>query len=207
MTTKTQIAKQAQELSRAINALHTAIDAESATRGKWLEAAPVVRAWFWYGLEQWREDKAGIISKLIVPALPQEQQTALLRDLPRKGTKAYDEYVASNGAAQFDTFMSAKIVARSYANTMFGRVTEYAFAAEIEVEKVAKKATPSEAIEASEGDDIDGEVKVDKTATNKGRLMADLSNWVKRLQKSEGEDFDINATITALQATLAILTK
>ena len=206
MATKTQVMKAQQELNRAIDALHTAIDAESATRGKWLEAAPVVRAWFGKGLEQWRADKAGIIGTLIVPALPQEQQTALLRDLPRKGTKAYDEYVASNGAAQFDTFMSAKIVARSYANTMFGRVTEYAFAAEIEAEKAIKKAA---SIKASEGDDSDegDEIATGKLASNKAKLMADLSNWVKRLQKSEGEDFDINATISSLQATLAILTK
>jgi len=37
--------------------------------------------------------------------------------------------------------------------------------------------------------------------------MADCSNWVKRLQKSEGEDFDINATIAALNAVIAVLTK
>lgn len=186
--------------TKLITLLHNTIDADNAVQSKWKDTGATVRQWYAGGYESWLGEKAALIKDIIIPALPVKVQTDLLRPLPRKGTKDGDAY----GAELLAEHNQDKIRARAYADAIFRKVTEYAFEVEIEAEKARKQAER----DANKADNEDeDEIDSSKLATNKAKLMADLSNWVKRLQKSDGEDFDINATITALQATIAILTK
>jgi len=183
-----------------VSAIHSAIDADNATVNKWKKAGEAVRKWYPAGYDSWLGEKAALIKDVIVPALPVETQTALLRTLPRKGTD--DAKIYTGGESMLEKHQADKIRARAYADSMYRKVTEYAFQVEIDAIKAANKAA-KKADETEESDEIDS----GKLATNKAKLMADCSNWVKRLQKSEGEDFDINATIAALNAVIAVLTK
>lgn len=186
--------------TKLITAIHNAVDADNAVQSKWKDTGALVRQWYAGGYESWLGEKAALLKDIIIPALPVKVQTDLLRPLPRKGTKDGDSY----GAELLAEHNQDKIRARAYADAIFRKVTEYAFEVEIEAEKARKQAER----DANKADNEDeDEIDSSKLATNKAKLMADLSNWVKRLQKSDGEDFDINATITSLQATIAILTK
>ena len=187
--------------SKLVSAIHSAIDADNATANKWKKAGEAVRQWYAGGYDAWLGEKAALIKDVIIPALPVETQTALLRPLPRKGTDDAKGY--TGGETMLEKHQADKIRARAYADSMFRKVTEYAFTQEIEEAKAAKKAARTEEQDEESGDEID----TGKLATNKAKLMADCSNWVKRLQKSDGEDFDINATIAALNAVIAVLTK
>lgn len=184
---------------KLITAIHNVIDADNAVQTKWKDAGALVRQWYTGSYDAWLGEKKALIAEIIVPALPQAQQAALLRPLPRKGTKDGDAY----GAELLEAHNAEKIRARAYADATFKRVTEYAFESEIAAEKARKAEERALEKEEEESDEID----TSKLATNKAKLMADLSNWVKRLQKSEGEDFDITATIASLNATIAILAK
>ena len=192
MTTKITKAK-------LINELHSVIDADSAVQTKWKDAGALVRQWYTGGYDAWLGEKKALIAEIITPACPTKVQADLLRPLPRKGTKDGDAY----GAELLEAHNADKVRARAYADAIFRKVTEYAFAAEIEAEKARK----AEERAAEKEDEDEDEIDSSKLATNKAKLMADLSNWVKRLQKSEGEDFDITATIASLNATIAILAK
>ena len=202
MNTINEDRKTGKELSKdaLVSAIHSAIDADNATVNKWKKAGEAVRKWYPAGYDSWLGEKAALIKDVIVPALPVETQTALLRTLPRKGTD--DAKIYTGGESMLEKHQADKIRARAYADSMYRKVTEYAFQVEIDAIKAANKAA-KKADETEESDEIDS----GKLATNKAKLMADCSNWVKRLQKSEGEDFDINATIAALNAVIAVLTK
>lgn len=193
-------------IKTVISSIHSAIDADAKSQTSWKESSALARQWHGGSLDTWLGDKKGIIEKVIVPALPVLQQKALERDLPRKGTKAHAEWVLQYSEHAFEKFMEEKISARAYADTTFKRVTQYAFAQELEEEKARKQAERKAESDSEDSEDSD-EIDSGKLATNKAKLMADLSNWIKRLQKSEGEDFDINKTIESLQATIAILSK
>ena len=186
--------------SKLVSAIHSAIDADNATANKWKKAGEAVRQWYAGGYDAWLGEKAALIKDVIIPALPVETQTALLRPLPRKGTDDAKGY--TGGEKVLEQHQADKIRARAYADSMFRKVTEYAFTQEIEEAKAAKKAARTEE-QGEESDEID----TGKLATNKAKLMADCSNWIKRLQKSDGEDFDITAAIAALNTVMAVLTK
>ena len=185
---------------KLVLAIHSAIDADNATVNKWKKAGQAVRDWYPAGYDAWLGEKAALIKDIIIPALPVETQTALLRTLPRKGTDDAKSY--TGGEKVLEQHQADKIRARAYADSMFRKVTEYAFQVEIDAIKAAKKAARTE-----EQDEESDEIDTGKLATNKAKLMADCSNWVKRLQKSEGEDFDINAAVAALNNVIAVLTK
>jgi len=203
MNTINEDRKTGKELSKdaLVSAIHSAIDADNATVNKWKKAGEAVRKWYPAGYDSWLGEKAALIKDVIVPALPVETQTALLRTLPRKGTD--DAKIYTGGESMLEKHQADKIRARAYADSMYRKVTHYAFEQERED---AKSKGKGKGKGKGEGEG-EGEITVDNNASNKTKLMADCSNWVKRLQKSEGEDFDINATIAALNAVIAVLTK
>jgi len=184
---------------KLVLAIHSAIDSDNATANKWKTAGQAVRQWYPAGYDSWIGEKAALIKDIIIPALPMETQTALLRPLPRKGSDDAKSY--TGGAKVLEQHQADKIRARAYADSMYRKVTEYAFAAELEAIKAAKKAAKAE--EQGEEEEID----TSKLATNKAKLLADVSNWIKRLQKSDGEDFNINDAIAALNSVIAVLSK
>ena len=146
---------------------------------KWQTAGQSVREFF--GTETaLAEVKAQFIADAIMPAIDKRHAQALARELPRKGSSEYVAFVGAHGADAWDIANQAKKDARSVAHTMFARVVKYAF--------------PAEKAEAAPRD-------------LKTRLNEELAALIKACQKAEGASFDVNATITALDAALKVINK
>ena len=134
-----------------------------------------------------------------MPALPKKQQADLLRELPRKGT----EQAAQFSAETLAQLQQDKIRARAYADAVFRSVMQYAFQAELEAEKAKAKADKE-----SEAKDADSESESDSdSVTLKTRILTDISALIKKCQKAESADFDITATVMALQAVINTVSK
>jgi len=156
-----------------------AVRGDINTVNKWQTAGQSVREF--YGTEAGlTEVKAQFIADAILPAIDKRHVAALNKELPRKGSSEYVAYVGAHGADAWETANQSKKDARAVAHTMFSRVIKYAF--------------PAEKAETAPRD-------------LKTRLNEELAALVKACQKAEGASFDVNATITALNATLAIINK
>ena len=75
------------------------------------------------------EVKAQFIADAILPVIKKHHAEALAKDLPRKGSKEYNENIAKDAsyADKFDMANQAKKDARSTLNTYYNRVKSYAF--------------------------------------------------------------------------------
>lgn len=155
------------------------IKADSSTANKWQNVGSEVRSF--YGSElALNEVKAQFIADAIIPALDKKHGEALAKDLPRKGSKEYNELTDSNKALWADA-NQAKKDARSVADTYFKRIVKYAF--------------PTEKVE---GEDAP---KVSDTTKD----IELLNNLIKRLEKAESRPYDIAQVINNLKVTLALV--
>ena len=180
-----------------IKTISDAVASSETATAKWKKSGLAVRDWYTGGLDAFRGEKQALIKELIVPALPKKQQADLLRELPRKGT----EQAAQFKPEQLAQLQADKIRARAYADAVFRSVMSYAFQTELEAEKAKAKANKE-----SEAKDADSESESD-TVTLKTRILTDISSLIKKCQKSEGEDFDLTATVAALQAVINTVSK
>ena len=180
-----------------IKTISDAVSSAETTANKWRNAGLAVRDWYTGGFDAFKGEKQALIKELIVPALPKKQQADLLRELPRKGT----EQAAQFKPEQLAQLQADKIRARAYADAVFRSVMSYAFQTELEAEKAKAKANKE-----SEAKDADSESESD-TVTLKTRILTDISSLIKKCQKSEGEDFDLTATVAALQAVINVISK
>ena len=75
------------------------------------------------------EVKAQFIADAILPVIKKHHAEALAKDLPRKGSKEYNENLAKDAsyADKFEIANQAKKDARSTLNTYYNRVKSYAF--------------------------------------------------------------------------------
>jgi conjugal transfer/entry exclusion protein len=75
------------------------------------------------------EVKAQFIADAILPVIKKHHAEALAKDLPRKGSKEYNENIAKDAsyADKFEIANQAKKDARSTLNTYYNRVKSYAF--------------------------------------------------------------------------------
>ena len=75
------------------------------------------------------EVKAQFIADAILPVIKKHHAEALAKDLPRKGSKEYNENLAKDAsyADKFEMANQAKKDARSTLNTYYNRVKSYAF--------------------------------------------------------------------------------
>ena len=75
------------------------------------------------------EVKAQFIADAILPTIKKHHAEALAKDLPRKGSKEYNEHLAKDAsyADKFELANQAKKDARSTLNTYYNRVKSYAF--------------------------------------------------------------------------------
>ena len=75
------------------------------------------------------EVKAQFIADAILPVIKKHHAEALAKDLPRKGSKEYNENLAKDAsyADKFELANQAKKDARSTLNTYYNRVKSYAF--------------------------------------------------------------------------------
>ena len=183
-----------------IKTIRDAVASSETTANKWKKSGLAVRDWYTGSLDAFRGEKPALLKELIIPACPKKIQEDLLRELPRKGTDLKGtEYTAETLALK----QADKIRARAYADSVFRSVMSYAFQAEIEAEKAKAKANKE-----SEAKDAENESENDAdNVTLKTRILTDISALIKKCQKSEGEDFDLTATVQALQAVINVISK
>jgi len=161
--------------STVIKAVREAVRSDNLSANKYVNAGSQVREF--YGTETAiNEVKAQFIADAIIPELDKKHQSALAKDLPRKGSADYVAFVANHGAAFWDDANQAKKDARAIAHTYFSRVVRYAWPKE----PTERKVTPLQT-----------------------RIINEVSALVKACQKAETPDFDVAKTIAALDAVLA----
>ena len=164
--------------TEVINHTREAIKADNNSANRWQLCGKDVRAFF--GTEAaLQEVKAQFIADAILPAIDKRHAEALAKDLPRKGSKEYNELCEAN-RAKWDAANEAKKAARATCATYFARIMSYAF--------------PKEKTQA-------------EPRNLRTRLNEELAALVKACEKAEEADFDLGATIKALNACLVIVNK
>lgn len=148
-----------------------AIATDSKTQEKYVRAGQAVAGYF-MTRENLESAKAQFIADAILPALDKKHSAALAVDLPRKGSKEYNEMSEAN-QAKWENANQAKKDARAIAHTYFSRVVSYAFPKEkAEAESVPKSI----------------EVKFNEA----------LTNLIKACEKAEDAPFDVIKVKAAL---------
>ena len=185
--------------NEVIKSISSAINSAEKAQHNIKQAGLAVREWYTGSLDSFRGEKQALIKLIIIPALPKKQQADLLRELPRKGTEQAQQFKPE----QLAQLQQDKIRARAYADAVFRSVMQYAFQSELEAEKAKAKANKE-----SEAKDADSESEEGSdSVTLKTRILTDVSALIKKCQKSEGEDFDINEAVKALQAVINVISK
>jgi hypothetical protein len=150
------------------------------TVNKWQIAGKSVAVFF--GTESaLTEIKAQFIADAILPAIDKRHAKALNIELPRKNGKEY----AALSAGEKETWEAvnqAKKDARATCDTYFARIVKYAF--------------PKDKAES------------DTTPTSlKTKIQEQIADLVKKCEKAESADFDLVATLAALQNVLTVVNK
>jgi hypothetical protein len=169
---------QSTDYSATVEACTNAVRKDIDTVNKWQTAGQKVRAFF--GTETaMLEVKAQFIADAILPAIDKRHAKALSIELPRKNSK---EFIAfDEGQRESWEFANqCKKDARATCDTYFARIVKYAF---------PKEATTSE------------------PTTLKTKIQTQIADLVKKCEKSTDADFDIVATLTALNAVLTAVNK
>jgi hypothetical protein len=114
--------------SEVISSVKSAIKVDSDTQNKWVKAGESV-AEFYQSAKALDEVKAQFIADAILPAIDKRHAQALAVDLPRKGSKEFNEKtsVDISYADKWELANQAKKDARSTCDTYFKRVVKYAF--------------------------------------------------------------------------------
>jgi len=111
--------------TEVIKATQDAIKADTSTTSKWVNCGKA-NAEFFGTASALEGVKAQFIADAILPALPTKHAKALNTELPRKGSKEYNE-LSDTEKAQWEDVNQAKKDARSTCGTYFSRVLSYAF--------------------------------------------------------------------------------
>ena len=153
----------------AVNqAVRQAVSKDNESKGKWQAAGQAV-AGFYMTAENLESVKAQFIADAILPGLDKKHAQALAVELPRKGSKEYNELNASN-QAKWEDANQAKKDARSTCNTYFSRVVSYAFPKPQE-EKTEEEKAAANSLE-----------------TKFNKVLSDLIN---KCEKAEDAPFDV----------------
>jgi len=168
------------EYSKVIKSVIAAVSTDITAANKWQVAGAYV-AEFYQNETVLEEQKAQFIADAILPAIGKNHAEALKIELPRKGSKEYND-LDDEGVEEWKDANQAKKDARAVAHTMFTRVKGYAFPKV----KDESESTPK-----------DLKTKINKT-------IADL---VKACQKAEDATFDITSVIGALENVLTVVNK
>ena len=157
-----------------------AVSQDINTVNKWQKAGTSTRTFF--GTEAaLLEIKAQFIADAILPAIDKRHAKALLVDLPRKNGKEYSA-LDTNGRDAWEIANQAKKDARATCDTYFARIVKYAF--------------PKD---KAESDNVPTSLKT--------KIQETIADLVKKCEKAEGADFDLVATIAALQNVLTVVNK
>lgn len=167
------------DYSQVTKAVTEAVRGDINSVNKWQTAGQCAREFF--GTESAIvEVKAQFIADAILPALDKKHTVALAKELPRKGSADYVAYIGAHGAQAWIDANQAKKDARSTAHTMFDRVVKYAFPSEPNPRTVTEPKT---------------------------KIVELINDAIKRAQKDENPDYDVNTLIAQLQSALATITK
>jgi hypothetical protein len=114
--------------SEVISSVKSAIKIDGDTQNKWVKAGESV-AEFYQSAKALDEVKAQFIADAILPAIDKRHAQALAVDLPRKGSKEFNEKtsVDVSYSDKWELANQAKKDARSTCETYFKRVAKYAF--------------------------------------------------------------------------------
>jgi len=159
-------------------AVSVAVSSDITTKGKWQAAGHAV-AGFFAGPDALEAVKAQFIADAILPGLDKKHAVALSVDLPRKGSKEFNEMSEAN-QAKWETANQAKKDARATAHTMYTRIVSYAWPKE--------KA-------------------VSATRDLKTRFNEELAALVKACEKSEDAPFDVIKVKALLENALSVVNK
>jgi len=158
------------DYSLVIKSTQDAIKSDQASEGKWVSCSKNVASFF--GTETALEGvKAQFIADAILPAIDKRHAQALASELPRKGSKEFNELTDSEKTLWEDK-NQAKKDARSTCNTYFNRVLSYAFP------KVKEENAT--------------------TATNETKELEMLNALIKRLEKAESRTYSITTVMASL---------
>ncbi len=176
----TSIANNFVDYSTTIAACVNAVRQDISTVNKWQTAGAAVLAHF--GTESvLLEQKAQFIADAILPAVDKRHAKALSIELPRKNGKEYAALSAGEKET-WEAMNQAKKDARATCDTYFARIVKYAF--------------PKDKAES------------DTTPTSlKTKIQETIADLVKKCEKAEGADFDLVATLAALQNVLTVVNK
>ncbi len=163
----------------AVNqAVRQAVSKDNESKGKWQAAGQAV-AGFYISAENLEAVKAQFIADAILPAMDKKHAQALAVDLPRKGSKEYNELSESNQAKWKDVDQ-AKKDARAISHTYFTRVVSYAW--------------PKPKAES-------------KPINLKDRIQKSVADLVDKCGKAENANFDLVAVKAALENVLTLVNK
>ena len=114
--------------SDVVVSVKSAIKVDSDTQNKWVKAGESV-AEFFQSAKALEEVKAQFIADAILPAIDKRYAQALAVDLPRKGSKEFNEKASTDSgySDKWEVANQAKKDARAVADTYFKRVLKYAF--------------------------------------------------------------------------------
>jgi glutamyl/glutaminyl-tRNA synthetase len=164
--------------SETVTACTNAVRQDINTVNKWQTAGEAVRAFF--GTESaMLEVKAQFIADAILPAIDKRHAKALSIELVRKNSKEFIAY----DQGQRETWEynnQAKKDARATCDTYFARIVKYAF---------PKEATPSE------------------PTTLKTKIQEQIADLIKKCEKATDANFDLVATMQALNSVLTAVNK
>ncbi len=120
--------KMSANYSEVVLSVKSAVDLDNKTQNKWVKAGESV-AEFYQSAKAIEEVKAQFIADAILPALDKKHAQALAVDLPRKGSKDFNEKIAMDVSYsdKWELANQAKKDARSTCDTYFKRVLKYAF--------------------------------------------------------------------------------
>lgn len=167
-----------QTYSDTVTACTNAVRQDINTVNKWQTAGDYVRAFF--GTESaMLEVKAQFIADAILPAIDKRHAKALATELPRKNSKEFQALDAGQRQAWEDA-NQAKKDARATCDTYFSRIVKYAF--------------PKEKQES-------------ETTSLKTKIQVQIADLIKKCEKATDADFDIVATLQALNGVLSTVNK
>ena len=161
-----------------VTACTNAVRQDISTVNKWQTAGEAVRAFF--GTETaMLEVKAQFIADAILPAIDKRHAKALTVDLVRKNSKEFLAYDQGQRDS-WEAANQAKKDARATCDTYFARIVKYAF--------------PKEKQES-------------EPTSLKTKIQEQIADLIKKCEKSTDADFDLVATLQALNGVLSAVNK
>ena len=161
-----------------VKSVAIAVSNDLGSKNKWSIAGRDV-AGFYVSPEALEAVKAQFIADAIMPGLDKKHAAALLIDLPRKGSKEFNELSDVN-RLKWDNANQAKKDARSTAHTMFSRIVSYAWPKE-----PAEKNPPK---------------------TLETRLLEMLADCAGKIEKAENPAFDPVAALKGIREAMTAIT-